>query len=97
MSIEKLNRFIGLTVISDRTREWAMNGRLDEVLREHELDEEEIAEIVIAQPGSPAELSAVVHRMVARLDAEAKAESRVSSFPLEAAPRLLHTSYLAYS
>ena len=97
MSIEKLNRFIGLTVISDRTREWAMNGRLDEVLREHELDEEEIAEIVIAQPRSPAELSAVVHRMVARLDAEAKAESRVSSFPLEAAPRLLHTSYLAYS
>jgi hypothetical protein len=96
MSIEKLNRFIGLTVISDRTRERAMNGRLDEVLREHELDEEEIAEIVIAQPGSLAELSAVVHRMVARLDAEAKAESRVSSFPLEVAPHLLLISYPAY-
>ncbi|HLB48186.1 MAG TPA: hypothetical protein VJL59_14355 [Anaerolineales bacterium] len=97
MSIQKLNRFIGLTVISDRTREWAMKGRLDEVLREYELDEEEIAEIVIAQPGSVDELTAVVHRMVARLDAEAKAESRVSSFPLEAAPRLLLVSYPAYS
>ena len=97
MSIQKLNRFIGLTVISDRTREWAMKGRLDEVLREYELDEEEIAEIVIAQPGSVDELTAVVHRMVARLDAEAKAESRASSFPLEAAPHLLLTSNPAYS
>lgn len=97
MSIQKLNRFIGITVISDRTREWVMSGRLDEVLRENHLDEEEIAEIVIAQPGSLAELTAVVHRMVARLDAEAKAESRVSSFPLEAAPHLLLVSYSAYS
>ncbi len=97
MSIEKLNRFIGLTVISDRTREWAMSGRLDEVLREHELDEEEIAEIVIAQPGSLAELSAVVQRMVARLDAEAKAETWAPFFPPEVAPHLLHPSYLVYS
>lgn len=75
MSIANLNRFVGNAIISDRTREWVTNGRLVEILRENNLDNDEIAEIAAARAQSMSELSAVIEHMVARQEARARSNS----------------------
>ena len=75
MSVNSLNRFIGNAIISDRIREMAMSEHLAEVLRENEIEEPEIAEIIAAQPSSLVELCAIVEQMVATHEVRARTQA----------------------
>ena len=64
MTIRALNLIVGKAIISDQFRIGLMNGSRAELMRDYDLEPDEMAEVIAIQANTPVEFYAAIYHMV---------------------------------